>query len=277
MAPIRPEFFYHPVVGVVSPASLNLLAFKSSVHQNKASGAAPPKPLTRVTPPETSSIPLTEDVMMASTSPAAIQPVIEELQSESENEMKKPSRRSERMETCIVTQQDLPHTQMIRFVIDPQGMAFPDLNEKLPGNGYWITAKRDVIKKAVWRNSFTTAARTPVNLPDNLLELIEIGLLKQSLETIGLARKAGLVTAGFAKVEEALRKSPDMLYVVASDGRENGREKLERLTNTSVLDIWTSSQLSAALGEDNAVHIVFSPGGLTEKLLIIAQKLKDIR
>lgn len=274
MAPIRPEFFYHPVVGVVSPTSLGLLAFKSG----PLSTTSPtPKPLTRVTKPEPEVIPATETVIMASASPIAIEPVLEEAKIETEIEMKKPSRNSERNETCIVTQENLPHTSMIRFVIDPGNNVFPDLAEKLPGEGYWVTAKRETLKKAIWRNSFTTAARTPVNAPKELLEQIEIGLLRQSLETLGLARKAGLLIQGFAKVEEVLRDSPESVYVVASDAKENGREKLEKLASGPVLDIWTSSQLSAALGEDNAVHVVLTPGGLTEKLLIIAQKLKDIR
>ena len=274
MVPIRPEFFYHPVVGVVSPTSLGLLAFKSGP---LSSTASPPKPLTRVIKPDPEVIPAMEDVMMASASPIAIEPVIEEIKIEAEVEMKKPSRHDERNETCIVTQEELPHSRMIRFVIDPDNNVFPDLAEKLPGPGYWVTANREILKKALWRNSFTTAHRAPVIASKELLEKVEIGLLRQSLETFGLARKAGLLTQGFAKVEEVLRVAPESVYVVASDAKENGREKLEKLASGPVLDIWTSSQLSAALGEDNAVHVVLTSGGLTDKLLIIAQKLKDIR
>lgn len=282
MAPIRPEFFYHPAVGVVSPASLGLFAFKSGSLNNplpQFSKEVAPKPLVKVTSPAEETLveklvekPV-ETTILSTTSPVALTPDINP-----EPVVKKITRDTPRNETCIVTGNELPYTQMIRFVIDPENNIVPDLTEKLPGKAFWMTATRDVLKKAIWRNSFTTAAREAVNVPQNLSEMLQIGLLKQSLETMGLARKAGLVTQGFAKVEEVLQAAKAQIYIVSSDAKENGREKLEKLTKgAQIVDIWTSSQLSAALGEDNAVHVALAPGGLTDKLLIIAQKLKDIR
>ena len=275
MAPTRPEFFYHPVTGVVSPASLGLFAFKqgplvlSNPPLSSSNLAASPKPLVRVTAPDANGATATLPKTLAESVKIPVEP-----------DMKKPARNSAHDETCIVTGETYPHSEMIRFVIDPDNNIVPDLADKLPGTGYWVLAKRDLLKKAVWRNSFTTAARTQVNVDKDLPEKVSIGLLKQSLETIGLARKAGIVTAGFAKAEEVLENGKAVLYLVASDAKENGREKLEKLAlrqDIPVLDLWTSSQLSAALGEDNAVHVVFGSGGLTDKLKIIAQKLKDIR
>jgi uncharacterized protein len=287
MAHVRPEFYYHPAVGVVAPASLGLVAFKSGPFRlYNPLISAYDDPFQR-RKPEAGT------VMMATTSATALASA----ENTAENTVKNidlgeianmdvirsaPSLPDIRHETCIVTNKDYPYTEVICFAIDPEGNAVPDLNEKLKGDGYFVRATRDVLKRAVWRNSFTTAARTPVNVPKNLPDIVSLALLRQSLDTIGLARKAGLVTQGYAKVEEVLQAGRAALYIVASDARENGREKLERLADAHhedlpVLDLWTSSQLSAALGEDNAVHIVFEAGGLTEKLLIIAQKLKDIR
>ncbi len=264
MAPIRPEFYYHPAVGVVSPTSLGLFAFKQGpLILSPENTPVPPKPLVRVTPP----------ALEAASIASPVTPhVVEETR-----KMKKPARHDARNERCIVTGEEFPHTEMLRFVVDPQNNIVVDLAEKLPGEGFWIKADREIIKKAMWRNSFTTAARLAVNVPKNLLETVQIGLLRQSLETLALARKAGLLIQGFAKVEEVLQASDTGVYVVASDAKENGREKLEKLAGPdSVIDIWTSSQLSAALGEDNAVHVVLTPGGLTDKLLTIAHKLQSV-
>lgn len=278
MAPIRPEFFYHPAVGVVSPTSLGLFAFKSGplvvtspppvISKTPINKTPAPKPLNRVIPPAAAERPILDTV-----SPSAIT-------LKQEQDMSKANSANLGFETCIVTGEELPISQMIRFAVDPEGTIVPDLTEKLPGQGFWLKAQKDIVKKAAWRNAFTTANRSPVNVPKDLLEIIELGLLKQSLETMGLARKAGLLTQGFAKVEEVLREDRAVLYIVATDAKDNGREKLERLADAAdipIIDIWTSSQLSAALGADNAVHVVLTSGGLTDKLLIIAHKLKDIR
>lgn len=282
MVPVRPEFFYHPAVGVISPASLGLFAFKSG----PLTITAPPSQATILPkapkPPERSvSAPEIAPTILNTASPMAIAADTPSLLStEKDDDMKKSLVSKLGVETCIVTGEELPIEKMIRFVVDPENNIMADLSEKLPAQGFWIKASRDVIKKAIWRNSFTTANRSPVNIPKDLLENIELGLLKQSLETIGLAKKAGLVTQGFAKVEELLKKDGAVLYIVALDAMENGREKLERMAdkaNLPILETWTSSQLSASLGVDNAVHVALTPGGLTDKLLTIAHKMKDIR
>ena len=46
---------------------------------------------------------------------------------------------------CIVTRQALEKPAMIRFVIDPDGQVTPDLKERLPGRGLWVTATRDAL------------------------------------------------------------------------------------------------------------------------------------
>ena len=283
MAPIRPEFFYHPAVGVVSPASLGLFAFKSGPI---VVTSPPPAPLNKIPAPKSPALKENRVIPPVDATPtilntASPMAIAADTPSdlEQETDMKKAKTPLD-IETCIVTGEQLPIAQMIRFAVDPDKNIVPDLTEKLPGQGFWVKAHKDIVKKAVWRNSFTTANRSPVEVPKDLLEKIELGLLKQSLETIGLARKAGLLIQGFAKVEEVFKNNRGAVYVVATDAMDNGREKLERLADQAdlpILDIWTSSQLSAALGADNAVHVVLTPGGLTDKLLSIAQKLKDIR
>lgn len=277
MAPMRPEFFYHPAVGVVSPTSLGLFAFKqgplvfTSAPPVTPGNLHAPEPFNRV---PMSAVP--EPTVLDTVSPVAVAAEISKIIEKPD--MKKPKSDSLATEVCIVTGEELPIEKMIRFVVDPDQNVMPDFSEKLPVQGFWVTAKNDVLKKAIWRNSFTTAARSPVKVPKNLIEQIHLGLLKLSLETMSLARKAGLLTQGFAKCEDVLKEGKAALYIVASDAKENGREKLEKLTaSIPVLSLWTSSQLSAALGSDNAIHVVLTAGGLTDKLLNLSHKLKDFK
>ena len=230
----RPEYFYHPVVGALSPATLGIYMSR------------PPIPSPSYAEPTRAREPMT----LLKTA------------------------------TCAVTGEILPTNQMIRFAIAPDHTVVADLNHKLPGTFLWVTADRAILKKAIRRNSFATVSRQTVHIPDNLLETIENGMTKQAMQTLSLAKRAGELLFGFSKVDEALRSDTSAVYVVAKDAKENGREKLERLAivkNLPVIDVWTSAELSAAIGEENAIHIVLANGGLTQKLLEILTKLKAVK
>src|SRR5919109_2289246 len=69
---------------------------------------------------------------------------------------------------CIVTRQALEKPAMIRFVIDPDGRVTPDLKERLPGRGLWVTADRAVLAEAVARNAFAKAAKRSVRVEPEL-------------------------------------------------------------------------------------------------------------
>lgn len=181
---------------------------------------------------------------------------------------------------CAVTEEILPQSQMIKFVVAPDGYIVADMNNKLPGVFLWVKAERAVLKKAIWRNSFAAKTRQAVKIHDNLLETIENSLFQQAMQTLSLAKRAGELRFGFTKADEALRSHTAAVYVVAKDAKENGREKLERLAqhdNAPVLDLWTSAELSKAIGEANINHIVLAHGGLTQKLLEIVTKLKAVK
>jgi uncharacterized protein len=233
----RPEYFYHPVVGAYSPATLGLYLSRSF----SAPSSSSPSPL-----PEKVRMPMT-------LSKTAI---------------------------CSVTDEVLPQSEMIRFVIAPDGHIVADLTHKLPGVFLWVKADHATLKKAIWRNTFTAKTRQNVIIPENLIESIESGLFRLAMQTLSMAKRAGELRFGFTKVDEALRSHTAAVYVVAKDAKENGREKVERLAlhqNVTVIDDWSSEELSKAIGEENVIHLVMAHGGLTQKLIEILTKLKAVK
>src|SRR5262249_13434102 len=106
---------------------------------------------------------------------------------------------------CIVTRQALEKPAMIRFVIDPDGRATPDLKERLPGRGLWVTARQDILEQAVARNAFAKAAKQSVKADRDLVQRVTALARREVGELLGLARKSGHLVAGFEKVEAALR------------------------------------------------------------------------
>ncbi|MBT5309011.1 MAG: DUF448 domain-containing protein, partial [Rhodospirillaceae bacterium] len=107
---------------------------------------------------------------------------------------------------CIVSGEMRPKAEMLRFVVAPDGDVVADIEEKLPGRGFWLSADRDVIHTASARNLFAKAARAKANAPDDLADRVEALLARRCLDQIGLARRAGIAVAGFGKVESWLKE-----------------------------------------------------------------------
>ena len=55
---------------------------------------------------------------------------------------------------CVATRAVRPVADLLRFVIGPNGEAVPDLKQKLPGRGVWVTATRDALGEAIKRKVF---------------------------------------------------------------------------------------------------------------------------
>jgi predicted RNA-binding protein YlxR (DUF448 family) len=175
---------------------------------------------------------------------------------------------------CIVTRQALEKPAMIRFVIDPDGQVVPDLKERLPGRGLWVTASRAAIDQAVARHAFSKAAKQPVKAAPGLAERVAELARRELAELLGLARKSGQLVAGFDKVEAALRAGRVRVLVAAKDGAADGREKLARLAGSGVeiCAPLTAAELAQALGRERAVHAAIKPGGIAEKTIIAARR-----
>ena len=65
-----------------------------------------------------------------------------------------PTETAENLRTCIASGRQQPKFDMVRFVIGPDHRPVPDLEEKLPGRGLWLSAERHVIHTACIKNLF---------------------------------------------------------------------------------------------------------------------------
>lgn len=175
---------------------------------------------------------------------------------------------------CIVTRQALEKPAMIRFVIDPDGRVTPDLKERLPGRGLWVTASRDALDQAVTKNAFSKAAKQSVKVDRDLADRVVALAKREVAELLGLARKSGQLVAGFEKVDAALRADKVRVLVAASDGAVDGRGKLARIAGSGVeiCAPLTAAELAQALGREHAVHAAIKAGGIAEKTIIASRR-----
>jgi predicted RNA-binding protein YlxR (DUF448 family) len=187
----------------------------------------------------------------------------------------------ERARRCIVTSEVLPQSRLVRFVLDPQGNVVPDVAAKLPGRGMWVSARREIVERAVAKGHFSRAAKVPVVAAVELPRKIETLLVSRMTGDLGLARRSGQIVLGFDNVARALgSKSAPCVLVEASDGARDGRRKLLALAkggSPHVIDCLASAELSLALGRENVVHAALKSGPLSERLTADAGRLAGFR
>lgn len=178
---------------------------------------------------------------------------------------------------CIVTRESSPKYGLIRFVISPDGLVVPDLAEKLPGRGIWVSADRAALDEAVKKRLFAKAARADVIVPDGFTDLIEKGLTDRVIHLISLARKAGGAVCGFEKVKGWLADGHAIVLLQASDGSERGKGKLWTPEGGRWFGHLTSSELGLAFGRESVIHGALARGGLSATVVENAARLMGVR
>jgi predicted RNA-binding protein YlxR (DUF448 family) len=180
---------------------------------------------------------------------------------------------------CIATGERLDPRHMIRFVVGPEDRLVPDIAGKLPGRGIWVSAEKGALERAVAKHLFARAARRSVAVDPDLTAQVERLVERQCLDLLGLARRAGLVAAGFDKVGAMLGRGRGAVLIEASDGAADGREKLRRMApDLPVVASLPAAALAGALGREGViVHAAIAEGGLAERFVAASQRLARLR
>ncbi len=182
------------------------------------------------------------------------------------------------MRRCVATRRSRPRGELIRFVVGPDGGLAPDFEEKLPGRGYWVGADPQSLEAARRERAFQRAARRQLSVPGDLEARVEAGLVERCCSLLGLARRSGLLAAGFEGAGEWLRDGRGAVLVEALDGAENGRRALAGLARgLPVVSVLTAAEMGAAIGRDMTVHAVLGPGRLAERFAREAGRLAGFR
>ncbi|KEP70425.1 RNA-binding protein [Thioclava sp. BHET1] len=178
---------------------------------------------------------------------------------------------------CIVTGDVQPKAGLVRFVLGPDGLIYPDVAEKLPGRGIWVTCERGTIETAIKKGLFARAAKAPAETPENLVEMVETALASRVVELISLVRKSGKAVIGFEKVKGWLAEGRAKVLLQASDGSDRGKGKLWTPEGGRWFGCLTSQELGLAFGRDRAIHGALAAGGLTPRVIEDASRLAGLR
>ena len=184
--------------------------------------------------------------------------------------------------SCVVTRTVKSPDDLIRFVVGPDNTLVPDLRRKLPGRGVWASLSAATVAEAVKRRSFERSLKTKVVVPPDLVAMIDGLMLKDALQALAMSNKAGLVQAGFSKVEAVIGSGRCAAVIEASDGAEDGRRKIGQALRRAeiareearlkprkvpVVAIFAGEDLELALGRPHVIHAALAPGPAAEGFL----------
>ena len=188
--------------------------------------------------------------------------------------------------TCIVTRQTWPQPELMRFVLDPEGRVVADLRNKLPGRGAWVSPNAAAVGEAVKRRLFARAFKEGATASPDLAAEIDAALVRDVVGALGLARKAGAVVAGFAKVESTLAGGSAAALIHAAEAAPDGRRKLagvlhrggpDTISGVVILDDLPGRDLDVALGRVGVIHAALLAGAGSDGCLSRWHRLRRYR
>ena len=123
-----------------------------------------------------------------------------------------PRRAPAPIRACVVTRHRAPQAQLLRFVVDAEGVVLPDINHRAGGRGAWLKADAAVLRESGDALKKALNARAVV---DDLPCLVERLLVGRVQEILALGRRAGAVIGGAGKIRTATENV--VLLLVADD------------------------------------------------------------
>ncbi|WMT92101.1 RNA-binding protein [Pelagibacterium sp. H642] len=181
---------------------------------------------------------------------------------------------------CALTREEKPAAALVRFAVSPDGVLAPDVDAKAPGRGVWITLSSDAVAEAVRKKVFARSLKENVTVPPDLAQQVRTRLEQRLAGALGLARKAGALATGAAKVAGLLEAGRAAALITASDAAPDGRRKMlqsaRRGGNAETLahiESLSSAQLGLALGLENVIHAALTPGAAANSAIERANRL----
>ncbi|MFC5755141.1 RNA-binding protein [Rhizobium sp. GCM10022189] len=189
---------------------------------------------------------------------------------------------------CIASRESGSPDELIRFVAAPDGTVVPDLKRELPGRGCWVKMDRSLVDKAVAKKLFARALKADVKAADDLGERVERLLLHQLLQMMNMARKAGQLVTGSAKVDAAIRSGAALAVFHSTDAAADGVRKIDQARKAWHLGmeteeeipsfrLFSESEMEGVMGQNAFIHAAVLAGQAGEGVVKRAKMLEQYR
>ncbi len=189
---------------------------------------------------------------------------------------------------CIASRECGSPDELIRFVAAPDGTVVPDLKRELPGRGCWVKMDRSLVDKAVAKKLFARALKADVKAADDLGERVERLLLHQLLQMMNMARKAGQLVTGSAKVDAAIRSGAALAVFHSTDAAADGVRKIDQARKAWHLGmeteeeipsfrLFSEGEMEGVMGQNAFIHAAVLAGQAGEGVVKRAKMLEQYR
>ena len=189
---------------------------------------------------------------------------------------------------CIATRESGSPDELIRFVAAPDGTVVPDLKRTLPGRGCWVKIDRSLVERVVAKKLFARALKADVKAADDLAERVERLFLQQLLQMMNMARKAGQLVTGSAKVDAAIRSGAALAVFHSTDAAADGVRKIDQARKAWHLGmeteeeipsfrLFSESEMEGVMGQNAFIHAAVLAGQAGEGVVKRAKMLEQYR
>ena len=188
---------------------------------------------------------------------------------------------------CLASGESRDPVDMVRFVLDPEGVVTPDIQGKLPGRGTWVSSDRKSLEKVIAQKGFNRGFKGKAKVEGDLVALTEALLVRRVLGLITMARKASVIAMGFDQVQSMAREASIAFRIEASDGSKDGRSKIrtlakamnreQELPDPIVVGCFTADDIGQALARESIVHAAIRPSKLAKSMKIDVRRLAGFR
>jgi len=158
--------------------------------------------------------------------------------------------RRSKQRSCIACRTSRERSELLRFVLGPEGELVFDGQRKLPGRGVHVCPDPGCLKRAVERRGFDRGFRRTVKVgkADELFATICSWAQRRALSMLGLARRAGLLIAGGDEVLAGMASGEVALVVLANDLSSRRRADVEWKAESLGVP-WRALSTREALGQ----------------------------
>ena len=202
-------------------------------------------------------------------------------------ELDRGPRAGERTRMCAVTREIRPLSELIRFVVGPDGAAVPDLKTKLPGRGSGSRPAGRRLGEAIKRKVFRPRVQAGRPAARGPRRADRTALLERAVSRCARDGRQGRV---WSRPASPRRKRPwsmkrslpsFMRRGAPADGVRKARGQSPRAAGRGYrpaeIGFLTTAQLDLALSRPNVVHAALLAGPASETFLARCRRLERFR
>jgi len=170
--------------------------------------------------------------------------------------------------------------ELLRFVLSPDRILVPDLQEKLPGRGAYTCMKISCLRGAAEKKQFSRAFKGEVREADaaGLISRVALLIEERIASYLSLANKAGKVVSGTDMVLDAMKHRSLGIVFIASDISVDIGAKVKVQTlraGVESISIFDKDRLGALIGKGLRSVVAVEGSGFIRSLRQEMEKYRN--